>query len=93
MNLTSPTIIKELLKKYETRASKGLGQNFLIDENVLRKIVEAGDIKKTDTILEVGPGIGVLTKELASRAKKIIAVEKSSAMQTILKETIKDFKN
>ena len=93
MNLTSPTIIKELLAKYETRPSKGLGQNFLIDKNVLRKIIEASEIKPTDTILEVGPGIGVLTQELALVAKKIIAIEKSETMCEILKETIKDFKN
>ena len=93
MNLTSPTIIKELLAKYETYASKGLGQNFLIDKNVLRKIVLAGDIAPTDIILEVGPGLGVLTQELAPLAKKIIAVEKSASMQNILKETLADYKN
>ena len=84
MELTSPKIIKELLTKYETRPSKGLGQNFLIDKNVLRKIVEASDIKSTDIILEVGPGIGVLTKELAQKAKRVIAVEKDETMIEIL---------
>jgi len=93
MNLTSPTIIKELLAKYETRPSKGLGQNFLIDKNILRKIVEASEIKPTDIILEVGPGIGVLTQELAKHAKKIVSIEKSETMCKILKETIKDFSN
>jgi 16S rRNA (adenine1518-N6/adenine1519-N6)-dimethyltransferase len=93
MNLTSPTTIKEILAKYETRPSKGLGQNFLIDKNVLRKIVEAADIKKDDIILEVGPGMGTLTREIGERAKKIIAVEKSDVMCEVLKETINDFKN
>jgi len=93
MELTSPTTIKELFSKYETKASKGLGQNFLIDKNALGKIISAADLKVGDTILEVGPGIGTLTQELAKTAKKIIAVEKSEVMCKILEETIKDFKN
>ncbi len=93
MNLTSPTIIKKLLSKYDTKPSKGLGQNFLIDKKVLQKIIEAGDIKPADIILEVGPGIGTLTYELAKKAKKIIAIEKSETMCEVLKETLKDFTN
>ncbi|MFA6190460.1 MAG: 16S rRNA (adenine(1518)-N(6)/adenine(1519)-N(6))-dimethyltransferase RsmA [Candidatus Staskawiczbacteria bacterium] len=93
MNLTSPTIIKELLSKYKTRPSKGLGQNFLIDKNVLRKIIEASNIKPTDIILEVGPGIGILTQELAKHAKKVIAIEKDFTMCEVLKETLSDLKN
>ena len=67
MDLTSPKIIKEFLSKYETRPSKGLGQNFLIDENILKKIIKSADIKPNDIILEVGPGIGNLTRELAKK--------------------------
>lgn len=93
MDLTSPTTIKNILSKYDTKPSKGLGQNFLIDKNVLRKIIEASDIKSSDTILEVGPGIGTLTQELAEKAERIIAVEKSKTMIEILKETVKDYKN
>ncbi len=93
MDLTSPTTIKNISSKYDTKPSKGLGQNFLIDKNVLRKIIEASDIKSSDTILEVGPGIGTLTQELAEKAERIIAVEKSKTMIEILKETVKDYKN
>ena len=93
MKLISPSVIKELLAKYETRPSKGLGQNFLIDKNILGKIITASDIKPTDTILEVGPGIGTLTQELAKTAKKVIAIEKDQTMIEILKETLLDFKN
>jgi len=93
VDLTSPKTIKELLSKYETRPSKGLGQNFLIDKNVLEKIIKAADIKPTDTILEVGPGIGTLTAELAEHAKQVIAVEKSETMCQILKETLSNYKN
>ena len=93
MNLLSVNEIKNLLNKYETKPSKGLGQNFLIDENVLKKIIESADIKMNDIILEVGPGIGTLTRELAKLSKKVIAVEKDKTMVEILKKTTKDFKN
>ena len=76
MDFTSPTEIKNLLAKYETRPSKGLGQNFLIDAHVLEKIVISADIKPSDTILEVGPGVGTLTQALAEKAGEVIAVEK-----------------
>jgi len=93
MELTSPKEIKGLLSKYETRPSKGLGQNFLIDKNILQKIVDSADLKLSNTVLEVGPGIGTLTKELAQKVGKVIAVEKDSTMIGILKETLKDYKN
>lgn len=93
MNLTSPKIIKNFLLKYGSRPSKGLGQNFLIDENILKKIIKSADIKPDDVILEVGPGIGTLTVELAKKARKIIAVEKDKIMIEVLKETLKGYKN
>jgi len=93
MDLTYPKIIKELLSKYETRPSKGLGQNFLIDKNVLEKIIKVSEIKKTDTVLEVGPGMGVLTQKLAEKARRIVAVEKDETMIEVLKETVNDFNN
>jgi 16S rRNA (adenine1518-N6/adenine1519-N6)-dimethyltransferase len=63
-----------------------LGQNFLIDKNILQKIIDASDINSEDIILEVGPGLGTLTQELAKKAKKVIAVEKDETMCKILKE-------
>lgn len=93
MNLTSSQEISNLLSKYGIKPKKGLGQNFLIDKNVLDKIVKAADLKSSDIILEVGPGIGVLTQELAKKAKQVIAIEKDKLMIEVLKETLKDFKN
>jgi len=93
MDLTSPTAIKELLAKHGTRPSKGLGQNFLIDKNVLDKIIDSADIKPSDIILEVGPGIGILTQELAKKAKQVIAVEKDKKMCEILEKTLSNYKN
>jgi 16S rRNA (adenine1518-N6/adenine1519-N6)-dimethyltransferase len=85
--------LKEILRKYRAFPIKRLGQNFLIDENVLRKIVKAADLSKEDVVLEVGSGIGNLTIELAKRAKKVIAVEKDKRMIEILKENLKEFRN
>jgi len=88
MDLMSKQNIKNLLKKYGARPSKRLGQNFLIDRSVLRKIIESAELKKEDVVLEIGPGIGTLTQELAKRAKKIIAVEKDRKMCEILKDLL-----
>ncbi|KKQ80375.1 MAG: Ribosomal RNA small subunit methyltransferase A [Parcubacteria group bacterium GW2011_GWC2_38_7] len=63
-------------KKEQLKPKKYLGQNFLTDKNILQKIIQVADIKKTDYVLEVGPGKGVLTAELCSRARKVLAVEK-----------------
>ena len=93
MDLTSKKQIKDLLKEYRTYASKRLGQNFLIDKTVLRKIIEAADLKPNDMVLEIGPGIGTLTRELAKTAIKVIAIEKDPKMIDILKDTTKDFQN
>ncbi len=93
MNLLSPTEIKSLLSKYGIRLSKGLGQNFLIDQKVLAKIIEAAEISPQETILEIGPGIGTLTQKLAESAGKVIAVEKDMNMVEILKETLDNYKN
>ena len=80
--------LKKLLKKYNLRPSRRLGQNFLVDEKVLRKIIEAAELSKNDIVLEVGPGIGNLTVELAKSVKKVIAVEKDQDLVRILKELL-----
>ena len=93
MDLTSKIVIKNLFKKYKIYPSKRLGQNFLIKKSVLEKTIEAAELSLEDIVLEIGPGIGNLTQEIAKRAKKLIAVEKDKKMVEILKETLKDFKN
>ncbi len=77
-----------LLDRYNLTARKGLGQNFLIDRGVLDKIVAAADIAKADTIVEVGPGLGVLTRALAEVAGKVIAVETDRGMAALLRDTM-----
>ncbi|MDP2934514.1 MAG: 16S rRNA (adenine(1518)-N(6)/adenine(1519)-N(6))-dimethyltransferase RsmA [bacterium] len=80
--------IKQLLNKYNIKPSKRLGQNFLIDESVLEKIIIAAELSEKDTILEIGPGLGILTLELAKKVKQVIAVEKDKKMCEILQELL-----
>ncbi len=93
MHLFSKKDIKNLLKKYQIRPFKKLGQNFLIDRATVKKIISAADLKTNDAVLEIGPGIGALTQEIAKKTRKVIAVEKDRNMVEILKETLKDFSN
>lgn len=83
--------IKALLEKYGMAPLKRLGQNFLVSEGVLKKIAAAADLKKTDVVLEVGPGFGVLTAELAREAAKVIAVEKDKKMVRALKDNLAEW--
>ena len=73
--LTSPSIIKALLDSLDHRPNKGLGQNYLIDSNILGIIVAAAEISPHDQLLEVGPGLGALTQALLATGAKLIAVE------------------
>jgi len=93
MNLSSKRDLKSLLKKHYIQPSKGLGQNFLVGKEIIKRVIEAADLKPADTVLEIGPGLGTLTLELAKKAKKVIAVEKDQKMVGILKETLKAFEN
>ena len=93
MDLFSLKVIKNLLRNYGVFPSKRLGQNFLIDKLVLLKIIKTANLQPNDVVLEIGPGIGNLTQEIAKRAKKVITIEKDSKMVEILKETTKNLKN
>lgn len=86
--LYSPSYVKEIIDKYNFRFSKSLGQNFLIDGNIVRKICEEGEVSKEDDILEIGPGIGTLTEELSYKANKVVAVELDKSLFPILDETL-----
>ena len=74
-NLFKPTYLKELCQKYGLSPSKKYGQNYLVSEGVIDKIIEASDLKKTDTVIEVGPGFGVLTFALVEKVEKVISFE------------------
>jgi len=85
--------LKTILKKYDLKPNKLLGQNFLIDRAVLEKIIGAADLSKKDTVLEVGPGLGILTEELAKRAGEVIAVEKDKRLVSFLQKRFDRVKN
>ena len=91
--LYSPSYVKEILGKYNFKFSKSLGQNFLIDGNIVRSIVEKAKITKDDYVLEIGPGIGTLTEELAIKAKKVIGVEIDRKLLPILDESLDKYDN
>lgn len=91
--IVHPSKTKEILRKYNIRLTKRLGQHFLVDENILKKEVEAAQLTSRDTVLEIGPGIGTLTEGLASKAKRVIAVELDRKFITILKETLALYPN
>ncbi len=82
------TTTKKLLRKYDIRAKKGLGQHFLVDDAVLEKILDAAALTPEDTVIEVGPGLGLMTAELAKRAGWVIAIELDNRLAAILRETL-----
>ena len=74
-NLGIPSNTIEILQKYNFNFQKKFGQNFLIDTNILEKIIDSAEITKDDCVLEIGPGIGTMTQYLAERAGEVVAVE------------------
>ena len=88
MDLTNISVIKELCARHGFALSKGFGQNFIVNPGICPKIVEAAGIDHTYGVLEIGPGIGVLTKELCARAKKVVAVEVDERLPALLAETM-----
>lgn len=84
---------KFIMKKYNIKANKSLGQNFLINENVLKKIVESSEITNDDLVIEIGPGLGTLTKYLLEKAGKVICIELDKKMIRILEDRFNLYEN
>lgn len=82
-----------ILKKYKAKANKSLGQNFLINNKVVKQIVESSEITKEDLVIEIGPGLGTLTKELLEKAKKVICIELDKNMINILEDRFSLYNN
>lgn len=93
MKLYSPATIKDIRERYGFRLTKSLGQNFLTDKNIIDNIIEASNIGENDLVIEIGPGIGVITKEAAAKAGSVIAVEIDKNLIPILQETLEDETN
>jgi 16S rRNA (adenine1518-N6/adenine1519-N6)-dimethyltransferase len=92
-DIATPGRTKEILDQYGFSFKKSLGQNFLIDTNILRKIVDAAEISTETGAIEIGPGIGALTEQLARRAKKVVAFEIDQRLLPILADTLSPYGN
>lgn len=91
--LSNPQVTIEMIKKYGFSFQKKYGQNFLVDGNVLDKIISAAKITKDDVVLEIGPGFGTMTQYLAENAKEVIAVEIDDKLIPVLEETLAEYDN
>jgi len=85
--------VKNLLRQSGLKARKSLGQHFLIDEAILSTIIEAAELSSKDTVIEVGPGLGILTAELARHAGKVIAVELDTRLASLLQRRLASLSN
>ena len=84
---------KQILEKYKIRANKELGQNFLIDDNVVQKIIESANINRNDFVIEIGPGLGVLTNRLLDKSNNVIAIELDKKMVNVITDRFKEREN
>lgn len=91
--IASPQVTNHILHRFKLRADKKLGQNFLIDENIVRNIVTAAELSDKDTVLEVGPGIGTLTQGLAESGASVVAVELDKRLLPVLDTTLEGYDN
>lgn len=92
-DVATPSKTKQIMKKHNLVLKKSLGQNFLIDQNILGKIVAAAELGENKGVLEVGPGIGALTQQLAKLAGRVLAVEIDQRLLPILGETLEPYPN
>ncbi len=93
INLTAPSQVVDLLKSFGLTPDRSIGQNFLIDGNILGKIIEAAELAPEDCVLEVGPGLGTLTRELAGAAGRVWAVEIDTRLKPVLDLTLEGRNN
>lgn len=91
--IASPAVTQHILHRFKLKADKKLGQNFLIDANVVRQIVEAAELSEADTVLEVGPGIGTLTQGLAESKAQVVSVELDQRLLPVLATTLEGYDN
>ncbi|TSB45071.1 16S rRNA (adenine(1518)-N(6)/adenine(1519)-N(6))-dimethyltransferase RsmA [Alkalicoccobacillus porphyridii] len=92
-DIATPLRTKEILAKHGFHLKKSLGQNFLIDTNILTNIVDASGVDHETGVIEIGPGIGALTEHLARRAKKVVAIEIDQRLLPVLEDTLSPYEN
>lgn len=88
VNLTAPSQVRELLREFGVIPEKGLGQNFLIDGNILRKLVDAANLSASDCVLEIGTGLGTLTRELSQKSHRVVTIELDRRLMPLLGKTL-----
>jgi 16S rRNA (adenine1518-N6/adenine1519-N6)-dimethyltransferase len=93
LTLATPQATLEVVRKFSLRLDKSLGQHFLIDNNILQKVVGAAELSREDIVLEVGPGIGTLTQQLAEHAGTVISLELDRRLKPVLEYTLADYPN
>lgn len=93
MDPAAPGVVREIISRHGFRIKKSLGQNFLVDGNIIRKIVAAVDPAPGETVVEIGPGLGALTRPLAQKAGWVVAVEIDRHLVPVLEETLADLDN
>ncbi len=91
--MSQPLDVRSLLREFNLRPKKSLGQNWLVDESALERIVAAADLSRRDTVLEIGPGLGALTRHLAAQAGRVVAVELDAALFPPLGRVVADYAN
>ena len=92
-SVVNPSNTKELLKEFNFRMTKSLGQNFLIDKGILDKIIEGSELTGEDYVLEIGPGMGSMTQKLCDVAGKVVAIEIDKNLLPVLKVTLEEYDN
>lgn len=92
-NLSDINVIRSVMAKHSVTFNKGLGQNFLVDPEVCPAMAEAAGLDENTCVIEIGPGVGVLTAELAKKAGKVLSFEVDNRLLPVLDETLKDFDN
>jgi 16S rRNA (adenine1518-N6/adenine1519-N6)-dimethyltransferase len=93
MNLTNLSDIRSILRSHRIKAKKGFGQNFLLDSEALDTSIEAASVCKDDIVVEIGPGMGVLTQKIAQHAKEVVCLEVDKDMIRIMQDTLVDYDN
>ncbi|MBS3975748.1 MAG: 16S rRNA (adenine(1518)-N(6)/adenine(1519)-N(6))-dimethyltransferase RsmA [Syntrophomonadaceae bacterium] len=93
MEIASPGLTKRILKKHGFQQKKSLGQHFLVDQSIVRQIVAGAELESRDVVVEIGPGIGTLTRALADQAGQVISVELDRSLLPLLDDTLKGYQN
>ncbi len=92
-NIASMKAVRDIMQRHNLYTRKGYGQNFLIDQNIVSKIADSADLSPEDYVVEIGPGLGTLTRELAVRSRGVLAIDIDLRLEGVLSETLADFAN